>query len=140
MLASMSTCTPLSPRHASSFPGYAGKLMLGLIAVTGGLMVWSAVRPEPPVAATARVPFNRLVHWRDQRHDWLLVADPNAHELVVYDATTGEPLRRLGAREGLGDIDALVPFGDRLLIRARDAGQPKLLQLPELLPVALAAR
>ena len=68
------------------------------------------------------------------------MADPRAHELVVYDATTGEPLKRLGADDGFGEIDAVAPFGDRLLVRTRNAERPTLLHLPDLQPVALAAR
>jgi hypothetical protein len=80
-----------------------------------------------------------LVHWQDGRHDWLLVADRGTHELVVYDATTGEPLRQLGHDDGLGSVDTIAALGDRLLVQ--DAtGQPTLLRLPSLRADTLASR
>ena len=90
-------------------------------------------------AATPPLAVNALVHWQDDGHDWLLVADRTAHELVVYDATTGEPLQRLGRDDGLGSVDTIAALGDHLLVQ--DArGQPTLLSLPDLRAQALASR
>ena len=90
-------------------------------------------------AANARPIANSLVHWQDGRHDWLLVADRGTHELVVYDATTGEPLQRLGRDDGLGSVDTVAALGNRLLVQ--DAkGQPILLSLPSLRADTLASR
>lgn len=90
-------------------------------------------------AANPRPIVNSLVHWQDGRHDWLLVADRGTHELVVYDATTGAPLQRLGRDDGLGSVDAIAALGDRLLVQ--DArGQPTLLGLPSLRAGTLALR
>jgi hypothetical protein len=90
-------------------------------------------------AASPRPIVNPLVHWQDSRHDWLLVADRGTHELVVYDATTGEPLQRLGRDDGLGSVDTIAALGDHLLVQ--DArGQPTLLGLPSLRAGTLALR
>ena len=48
--------------RAPSLPGYAGKLLFALIALTGGVMWRSAAQPEHPAPAAS--PFNRLVHGR----------------------------------------------------------------------------
>jgi hypothetical protein len=79
------------------------------------------------------------VHWQDGRHDWLLVADRGSHELVVYDATTGAPLQRLGRDDGLGSVDTVAALGNRLLVQDAE-GQPTLLGLPSLHAVTLASR
>lgn len=90
-------------------------------------------------AGSPRPVVNPLVHWQDSRHAWLLVADRGTHELVVYDAATGEPLQRLGHDDGLGSVDTIAALGNRLLVQ--DAkGQPILLSLPSLRADTLASR
>jgi hypothetical protein len=82
---------------------------------------------------------NPVVRWQDSRHDWLLVADRATHELVVYDAASGAPLERLGDDDGLGQVDSIARFGDRLLVRDLQ-GDTRLLALPGLRATTLAAR
>jgi len=82
---------------------------------------------------------NRLVHWQDSQHDWLLVADRATHRLVVYDAGTGEPVRHLGVDNGLGEVDSIAQLGDLLLVQDI-RGRSTLLGMPGLRPRALAAR
>lgn len=98
--------------------------------------------PRTAVVSTVDhvAPFNHVVHWQDNDHNWLLVADRDAHALVVYDATTGEPLRRLGTESGLGAVDAISSTGDRLLVSAQHGSKPVLLSLPQLQRMTLAAR
>lgn len=107
------------------------------LAVLAGLWLASAGPAESSAGSDLRI--SRLVHWQDARRDWLLVADRSAHELVVYDARTGAPLQRLGADDGLGEVDSIARAGDRLLVQ--DAGgSEKVLTLPDLRAASLAAR
>ena len=107
-----------------------------LLAGIGALLL--AGRDRDPVA-TPPLAVNALVHWQDDSHDWLLVADRTAHELVVYDAATGEPLQRLGRDDGLGSVDTIAALGDHLLVQ-NTKGRPTLLSLPSLRVQALASR
>ena len=107
-----------------------------LLAGIGALLL--AGRDRDPVA-TPPLAVNALVHWQDDSHDWLLVADRTAHELVVYDAATGEPLQRLGRDDGLGSVDTIAALGDHLLVQ-NTKGRPTLLSLPSLRAQALASR
>jgi hypothetical protein len=107
-----------------------------LLAGIGVLLL--AGRDRDPVA-TPRLVVDALVHWQDDGHDWLLVADRASHELVVYDAATGEALQRLGRDDGLGSVDTIAALGDQLLVQDTK-GQPTLLSLPSLRAQALASR
>ena len=111
----------------------AGILLAGI-----GLLLAGRDR-DRDLVATPPLVVNALVHWQDDGHDWLLVADRTAHELVVYDATTGEPLQRLGRDDGVGSVDTIAALGDHLLVQDT-RGQPTLLSLPELRAQALASR
>lgn len=108
----------------------------GILFAAIGLLL--AGRGRDPVA-TPPLAVNALVHWQDDSHDWLLVADRTAHELVVYDAATGEPLQRLGRDDGLGPVDTIAALGDHLLVQ-NTKGRPTLLSLPSLRTQALASR
>lgn len=112
-------------------------MVFAAFVVLAGL--WLALdRPStPPSRGVARV--NTLVHWQDRQRDWLLVADRASHELVVYDARSGAPLRRLGAEDGLGEVDSIARAGDRLLVHGTE-GPAKVLTLPNLRATSLAAR
>ncbi|MGN6739785.1 hypothetical protein [Dyella sp.] len=123
-----SPLSSLRRRHAVA----AGILLAGI----GVLLL--AGRGRDPVAAPP-LAVNALVHWQDDDHDWLLVADRTAHELVVYDATNGEPLQRLGRDDGLGSVHTIAALGDHLLVQ-NTKGQPTLLSLPSLRAQALASR
>lgn len=123
-------------------PGYAGRLLVGLACAVTAVMALSMLKPVQPVQAgePAATHVNRLVHWRDAGHDWLLVADRSAHELVVYDARSGAPIKRLGADDGLGEVDSVAQFGDQLVIGDSDSARHRVVSLPALQPVAVAAR
>ncbi len=112
--------------------------LLGVI----GAALWlgkpsSAPLPRVP-SSIAPAPVARLLRWRDARHDWLLVVDPAAGELVIYQTVDGKPLARLGAGQGLAGVREVSRQDDLLWVRTRDKEQ--LLRLPDLAPVALAAR
>ena len=96
--ATLDALPPARPRRRHVVA--AGILLAGI----GALLL--AGRDRDPVA-TPPLAVNALVHWQDDSHDWLLVADRTAHELVVYDAATGEPLQRLGRDDGLGGVSAV---------------------------------
>lgn len=110
---------------------------LAVLAVLAGLWLASAAPTDAPTRGDVQV--NRLVHWQDAQRDWLLVADRSSHELVVYDARTGSPLQRLGADDGLGEVDSIARAGDRLLVQGGE-GPAKVLILPDLHAAGLAAR
>jgi len=76
--------------------------------------------------------FNTLVHWHDLSHDWLLVADGPADQLIVYSAADGRPLGRLNVEHGLRDVDALAQRDGRLFVVDDDGrlSELKLAQLP----------
>jgi len=75
--------------------------------------------------------FNALAHWREDGHDWLVVADGKADEVVVYDAADGRPLQRLRVKGGLQDRDALVQRGGHMFV-VRQNGTLEELRLPQL--------
>lgn len=81
-----------------------------------------------------------VVHWKDAEHDWLLVVDQATHELVVYDANDGRPLRRLGAASGAGTIDSIVGEGNWLIATSQQHPRLQVLSLPGLQPATFAAR
>lgn len=110
---------------------------LAVLAVLAGLWLVSAGPSDAPSRGDAQV--NRLVRWQDAQRDWLLVADRSSHELVVYDARTGAPLQRLGADDGLGEVDSIARAGDRLLVQGGE-GPAKVLTLPDLHAAGLASR
>ena len=83
---------------------------------------------------------NQLVHWRDAKHDWLLVIEPSSRELVVYDAVDGRPLKRLGATDGGPFARAIVGQGRWLFVMGGQGPQVRLMKLPELREVALDGR
>lgn len=113
-------------------------LALGLATACAALMLLPTAR-GPVSGEPAPITANALVHWQGAGRDWLIVADRQAGELVVYDATSGEPLQRLGRREGLGEVASVARLGDGLLVRDAQGGA-SVLAMPGLQPRALAAR
>ena len=80
---------------------------------------------------------NQFVHWQDADHDWLLVVDPETRELVVYDAVDGRPLDRLGADDGLPQVQSIALHGPRLTVTGPRPAAARLLRLPTLQAVAV---
>ena len=126
---------PSTPRPRTWRRGLVA--VLAMLAVPPGL--WLACADPGGSPGPGAVRTSPLVHWRDARHDWLLVADRTSHELVVYDARSGAPLRRLGAANGLGRVESIARTGDRLLVQ-RAGGSASLLTLPDLRRDGLAVR
>lgn len=111
---------PVTP--ARSWLPATGMLVVLLAIVTGGFVTH---RP---------VPAGSVMHWHDASHDWLLAADDQANQLVVYDAGNGRPLRRLGVSE-VGDIAALAQHDGRTFVIADDGSRNEL-RLPQLQRIA----
>ncbi|HET6432226.1 hypothetical protein [Dyella sp.] len=133
----MSTLSIHAPSPASDRPRLFGQLAggLALLALAGALLFGGDRHGHAPASPSE----NRLVRWQDSRHDWLLVADRAAHQLVVYDAATGAPLQRLGERDGVGEVDSIAQLGDLLLVQDV-RGEARVLGMPGLQPRALASR
>lgn len=109
-----------------------------LLAVLSAGLLWSCW----PVVdhAAEESPIQQLVHWQDADHDWLLVVDPITRELVVYDANDGRPLERLGADDGLPEVQSIVQQGSWLFVMGRQHPKVRLLKLPQLQEVAFNGR
>lgn len=104
---------------------------LPVVGMLAGLLVivlngFGLVRPMPGSGM--------LMRWHDASHDWLLVADDEANQLMVYDATNGRPLQRLGP-SAVGDVAVLAQRDGRLFVIDDDGTQNEL-KLPELNMVA----
>lgn len=104
----------------------AGMLAALLVIVLSG---FGMNRPQPEAGS--------LVHWRDARHDWLLVANDEANQMTVYDASSGRPVQRFDART-VGDVAALIQRDGRLFVM-NDDGTRNELKLPQLKTVASGA-
>jgi hypothetical protein len=130
-------------RHRPSVAWSPGRFSRGmafaalLLALSAGLLRWCW-----PVAGvtTQQSSIRQLVHWQDASHDWLLVVDPATRELVVYDANDGRPLERLGADDGLPEVQSIAQQGSWLFVTGRQHSKVRLLKLPELRAVAASGR
>lgn len=107
-------------------PCWLAALVLAAI-VLGGF----GLSDYPRVRAGATQTLDAMAQWRDQGHNWLLVADGKARELVVYNATNGRPLHRIRIAPGLQNVDALAQRDGHLFLIDAD-GQWEELSLPRL--------
>jgi hypothetical protein len=103
-------------------------MLAGLLLLVFGVVGLSR---SPQLATSAQPAFNTLVHWHDVGHDWLLVADGPADQLMVYSAVDGRPLGRLKVTRGLRDVNALAQRDGRLFL-IDDGGRQSELKLPQL--------
>lgn len=99
-------------------------MLAGLLVIV--LNGFGLVRPLPGSGT--------LMRWHDAGHDWLLVADDQANQLTVYDATDGRPLQQLGP-SAVGDVAALAQRDGRMYV-VDDDGTRNELKLPQLKTVA----
>ena len=106
----------------------------------------------PPPAAVATVPeryitldnpddeLDSLATWpTEDGGTWLIATAKNTHELVVFDADSGEQLRSVG-RRGSADGEFLRPngvfvHGDLLFVSERDNRRVQMLALPGFRPL-----
>lgn len=96
--------------------------------------------PSTGVRASTEADIQPLVHFRDASHDWLLVVDPATREVVVYDASSGRPVQRLGADSGLAGVNSIARQGSHLRVTSDQRPAIHVLSLPDLQPVALNER
>lgn len=126
--------------HARSLWSWRSLPWLGAAAVAAWalhlLLQPAPLRSDVGDAPAATVP--AVVEWKDASRDWLLVVDQSTHELVVYDAVSGRPLRRLGGNAR--PIDSIKGEGHWLIATSQQDPRPQVLSLPELQPATLAAR
>ncbi len=107
-------------------PSWLLALALAAIVLSG-----FGLSDYPRVRSGATPTLDAMAHWRDQGHNWLLVADGTADQLVVYNAANGRPLRRIKIEQGLQDVDALVQRDGHLFLVDAD-GKQEALSLPQL--------
>ena len=132
--------TQIALRHRSLAAWSPGRIprslpVIVLLALLSACLLWWCW-PAADRAAEAS-PIQQIVHWQDADHDWLLVVDPATRELVVYDATNGRPLERLGADDGLPDVQSIAQQGPWLFVTGRQSPKVHMLKLPELRAVAV---
>jgi hypothetical protein len=113
-------------------------LALAVLAAWILHLCWPSTAIGDNASTTVSAP--SLVHWKDAEHDWLLVVDQGTHELVVYDANDGRPLRRVGIASGAGAIDSIIGEGNWLIAMSQQHPRVQVLSLPGLQPATLAAR
>ena len=124
--------------HASWSLGQPGLWWIGLAVLMLLLLgIWMAPVQDTRPGDAQMQP---LVRFQDASHDWLMVVDPATHELVVYDADNGRPLRRLGADDGLADVSAISGKGSLLFVKSSRKDPIRVLKLPQLQTVALNTR
>lgn len=120
-------------------PGRFSRGMVGaalLLALASALLWWC----WPVAGRAAGTPSTpSLVHWQDAAHDWLLVVDPATRELVVYDAANGRPLQRLGADDGLPEVQSIARQGPWLWVTGKQHPTVRL-KLPQLQAMAASDR
>jgi hypothetical protein len=135
--------TQIALRHRSLAAWSPGRIprslpVIVLLALFSACLLWWCWAAADRAAEQPSV--QQLVHWQDADHDWLLVVDPATRELVVYDATDGRPLERLGADDGLPDVQSIAQQGPWLFVTGRQHPKLRLLKLPELQAVAASDR
>ncbi len=140
----MNTSLPLRRRahpqtHASWSWRFLPWLAFAALAAWAMHLYWPYAVTGDDTADTA-VTASPLVHWKDAEHDWLLVVDPATHELVVYDANDGRPLRRVGGASGARAMDSIVGEGNWLIATSQRDPRLQIFSLPDLRPTALATR
>lgn len=118
--------------------GHPGLWWLGMIVLL--LLSLSLVFSPAPERSASASAIQPLIHFRDASHDWLMVVDAATREVVVYDASSGRPVHRLGAGEGLSGVTSIAREGSRLLVTSDQHSAVHVLQLPEFRPVALETR
>src|SRR5690606_34256422 len=108
--------------------------------------------PAPPVAAAATVPehfltaelpgdeLDSLATWpTEDGAVWLMASAKNVHQLLVFDADSGELLRRVGGRgDGPGQFlrpNGVFVHGDLLFVSERDNRRVQVLGLPDFRPL-----
>jgi 3-phytase len=123
-------------------------LALATLGCVGGPHADATTDVTPPVVIeawqSARIPdanLDSLAVWRtDLGALWLIATAKTTHQLVVFDAATGETLRHVGSEgAGLGSFrrpNGIALAGRLCLVVERDNRRVQVLELPDLVPVA----
>jgi len=134
---------------------FAPLLLAAALAACSG----TTPRPTPPEHATASAPVTLTIaeryvseeHPQDELDSlatwtapdgrtWLIATAKSAHQLVVFDADSGQRLRALGgkgsARGQFNRPNGIAVYGDNLFVVERDNHRVQVLSLPALSTVA----
>lgn len=109
---------------------------LPALAVVALVLAGFGLQRSPQISAGSQPVFNSLAHWRRAGHDWLVVADGNADEVVIYNAADGRPLKRIRISRGVSDTGALVQRDGDLFVMGDDGKLGKLKLSPPLIAAA----
>jgi 3-phytase len=98
----------------------------------------------PEAYVSAESPGDELDSLATWRHPdgktWLIATAKSSHQLVVFDADTGERLRAVGGKGSLpGQFkrpNGIATLGDRLLVVERDNRRVQVFSLPDFAPVS----
>ncbi len=118
-------------------PGSGGSEAKGIQDLSG-----VSILPEAWVSAWDTIPnLDSPAFWQGGDHHWVVVTAKGTHDLRVFDASTGELVRRVGGQgPGLGEFN--YPNGisirqDILFIVERDNHRVQLLRLPDFEPLGV---
>ena len=104
---------------------------LPAVALVALVLGGFGLQRSPRISTGARPVFNSLAHWRGAGHDWLLVVDGKADEVVVYNAADGRPLHRMRISKGLPEAGGLVQRDGDLFVVGDDGSLDKLKLSPQ---------
>lgn len=93
---------------------------LPAMALVALVLVGFGLQRSPRICAGNQPAFDSLVHWRRAGHDWLVVADGKADEVVIYNAADGRLLKRMRISRGVSDASALVQRDGNLFVVGDD--------------------
>ncbi len=115
------------PRIRASLPAMT---LVALVLVGVGL------QRSPRISAGNQPAFNALVHWRRAGHDWLLVADGKADQVVIYNAADGRLLKRVRISRGVSDASTFVQHDGHLFVQDDDGRLGELKLSPQWMAAA----
>jgi len=109
---------------------------LPAVAMVAIVLGGFGLQRSPRISAGTEPVFNSLARWRHGGHDWLVVADGKANELVVYNAADGRPLQRVRIKQKFQDFNTLVQRDGHLFVVADDGKLDELKLSPPLMAAA----
>lgn len=121
--APMSRMAPSTALHRGMQLGPVALALLGVVAAGWLIRVTWA---DNPAREFRLVDTQSSAHRHDDRHDWLVAAEPARNRLVVYDASDGRPLQSLPA----AGVQRIVRQGDRLYVRGAPGSSARVTNLP----------
>ena len=91
---------------------------------------------SPRISAGNQPVFSSLAHWRRAGHDWLVVADGKADEVLIYNAADGRLLKRIQISRGVSEASTLVQRDGHLFVLGDDGRLGELKLSPPWIAVA----